>query len=416
MKSTLKTLFIIPVLFIASCFNANQGGDYKIVLDISIRSYIGSLTHGEITLPEAPKNGVASAATNEEIVDDFIGTFSRLQSDKWLLDIFSKNEMLPKFENTIALKHFIVSDYNARINRMHEVILNRISNFTGTPKDKIKIKQTKSQIIVLVSGIEDKKRLEAAFENRGGINFWEVAQLAEIFDYVTRLNDTIISLAPKKSIRPIDTSKELSLQDAIARGNMEEKTNDDLFKVLQPAIGPTGKPYGTAFWAIASVKDTAKVNAYLASPAYKAIFPENMKMLWGNVPEKHDNPSKALVLYAIKTGFEGRPLVDADDVKSAKFDYINGQTEIAIEMNARGAVKWANATQKCVGKPIAIEMSNFVLSAPNVLSKITGGRSSVTGDFSAEEGDKLARSISSGSFPLDFKIVSIEKYTDKESD
>jgi len=411
MRSLIKTCFIIPVLFVFSCGGFRHTDNYKVVLDVSFRTYIESLTNGAITLSDVYKNGIPASASDEQIIDGFIDGYAHLKSDKWLLDVFSGNPMLPKFDNTIELKHFIISDYNTKMSRMREVILNRINNFTHIPKDKIKIEQTKNQIIVFIPGVEDKSEIEAAFKNRNGVNCWEVATLSEIMEYATKLNDTLSRPMPEKEIRPVDTGKELSLAETIAQGEDQGKiANHGLFELLAPTIDANGRDYGAAYWAIASAEDTAKINSIFASAVYKAIFPGYIKMLWGTMPGKQDSSKKILALFAIKKGYNKLPLVDGDDIKSAKLESVRGSVKIMIEMNAKGTVKWARATRQCVGKPIAMELDNYVLSAPNVMNEITGGHSVISGVFTAKEGDDLARAISSGKFPLDFKITSIEKY------
>lgn len=407
MKPTINNFFLLPLLFIFSCSGLRSSRDYKVVLELSVNSYIKSLTKGKILLPDVSKNKISAASSDEQLMDAFIDSISREKSAGWLLGVFAENEMLPKFESTATLKNFLFADYNRRINRMREVIANRIFNFTGTPKDKIQIEQTKNQITIIIPDVAEEANIKAAFENRDGINFWEVQRLSEIGEYIAKLNDSLSGLA-KKEIQPVDTGKEMSLTEAMEQGE-QQKTDKGLFEFLAPAIDASGRDYGSAFWGMAAAKDTAKINAIFAGPVAGAVFPKNVKMLWGTVPGRHGDANGVLGLYAIKPESHNEPLVDGDDIKNAKFDFNDGRSEISIEMNARGTVKWANATQKCTGKPIAMEMNGFVLSAPNVNEKISGGRSSITGDFTAKEGDMLARAIRSGRFPLSFRIVSIEQ-------
>ena len=56
-----------------------------------------------------------------------------------------------------------------------------------------------------------------------------------------------------------------------------------------------------------------------------------------------------------------------------------GKVEIQMEMNKVGASIWKKMTEENVGKPIAIVLDNVVQSAPNVISAIPDGTSSISG-------------------------------------
>jgi SecD/SecF fusion protein len=68
-------------------------------------------------------------------------------------------------------------------------------------------------------------------------------------------------------------------------------------------------------------------------------------------------------------------------------------------MNSSGAKTWAKMTEENIGKPIAIVLDNIVYSAPNVISKIDGGNSSISGNFTTEEAQDLANILKSGKLP-----------------
>jgi SecD/SecF fusion protein len=74
-------------------------------------------------------------------------------------------------------------------------------------------------------------------------------------------------------------------------------------------------------------------------------------------------------------------------------------------MDQQGAALWGKLTKANLHKPIAIALDNFVYSAPVVQSEITGGRSSITGNFTAKEGTELANILETGKLPAPAKIV-----------
>ncbi|MBO5710484.1 MAG: protein translocase subunit SecD, partial [Rikenellaceae bacterium] len=72
---------------------------------------------------------------------------------------------------------------------------------------------------------------------------------------------------------------------------------------------------------------------------------------------------------------------------------------------AKGAETWAQLTANNVGKCIAIVMDGYVYSAPRVNEKITGGSSSITGNFTSTEARDLANVLKSGKLPAPAKII-----------
>ena len=76
-----------------------------------------------------------------------------------------------------------------------------------------------------------------------------------------------------------------------------------------------------------------------------------------------------------------------------------------MTMNAEGANVWARLTKDNVGKQIAIVLDGLIYSYPNVQNEITGGNSSITGNFDVEEATDLANVLNSGKLPAPAKII-----------
>ncbi len=106
----------------------------------------------------------------------------------------------------------------------------------------------------------------------------------------------------------------------------------------------------------------------------------------------------------------GKIIIEGNDVENASpaINQQNGGYEVSLKLKASGATKFAEATGRLVGKPIAIFMDDKFISAPNVIQQITGGEASITlGGTKSEaqqaEAKNLAGLIKSGSLP--FQLV-----------
>lgn len=77
-----------------------------------------------------------------------------------------------------------------------------------------------------------------------------------------------------------------------------------------------------------------------------------------------------------------------------------GSVDVTLSLNDEGAKKFAEATGRLIGKPIAIFMDDQLISAPTVNTQITGGQAVITGQRTAQEAGELASTIKSGALPF----------------
>jgi preprotein translocase subunit SecD len=111
----------------------------------------------------------------------------------------------------------------------------------------------------------------------------------------------------------------------------------------------------------------------------------------------------------------GKIIVTGSDILDASVvtDPQSGAPVISLKFNTSGSKKFAEATGRLIGKPIAIFMDNNLIVAPTVSAQITNGEAIITGQKNAEEASALAANIRSGSLPLSFKIKNIKTYPSK---
>lgn len=110
------------------------------------------------------------------------------------------------------------------------------------------------------------------------------------------------------------------------------------------------------------------------------------------------------------TTTNGRAPIEGDVVIDAKdqFNNLTGSPEVSMTMNSDGARRWAALTKANVGKAIAIVLDGTVYSAPRVNGEISGGQSSISGNFTIEDTKDLANTLKSGRMPAPAHIVQEE--------
>lgn len=99
----------------------------------------------------------------------------------------------------------------------------------------------------------------------------------------------------------------------------------------------------------------------------------------------------------------GKIVIDGSNVRESRTTTYEGQLAVSLELDSDGTQKFAEATRRLTGKPIAIFLDDFMYSAPVVNNAITTGQAVITGRFSAREAKELADTIKYGSLP--FKLV-----------
>ena len=143
----------------------------------------------------------------------------------------------------------------------------------------------------------------------------------------------------------------------------------------------------------------------------KQILPANLRLLWSAKPADGIQAKNFYELHAIKvTTTNGRAPLEGDVVTDAKdqFNNVSGQPEVSMSMNTDGARRWAALTKANTGRAIAIVLDGSVYSAPRVNGEISGGQSSISGNFTIEDTKDLANTLKSGRMPAPARIVQEE--------
>ncbi len=111
-----------------------------------------------------------------------------------------------------------------------------------------------------------------------------------------------------------------------------------------------------------------------------------------------------------QTDSEGKPagekVLDGTQVKEAgaRYDSQQGGWHITLSLTTDGAEAFSKGTKQYLNDQISIWMDDSMISAPTVNSQITDGNAVITGDFTQEEAEKLARQINSGSLPFKLEV------------
>lgn len=104
---------------------------------------------------------------------------------------------------------------------------------------------------------------------------------------------------------------------------------------------------------------------------------------------------------------ERRVIVEGGDLTDAQpaFDSRTNEPIVNFRFNLRGAQRFGQATSENVGRALAIVLDNEVISAPRILSAITGGSGQISGNFTVQAANDLSVLLRAGALPAKLTIV-----------
>lgn len=82
----------------------------------------------------------------------------------------------------------------------------------------------------------------------------------------------------------------------------------------------------------------------------------------------------------------------------------NNQTAIGFRFDGAGARRFGEATAANVGRPFAIILDGQVISAPTIITAITGGSGQITGSFTIQEASEMVNLLNGGALPAPLKV------------
>ena len=399
-----------------------QGG-MNIMLEIAVEDVLKALSNHSTDPAFLQAMAEAKQAMNNS-TDDFITLFAdayrRVAPEGRLAAIFGTYELRDKIKSESTNEHVIRvlrESCGAAIENSFNVLSTRIDRF-GVIQPNIQRIGNTGRILVELPGIKDPERVRKLLQGTASLEFWTIYTAKELLPMMMQANEEVAKVLAAQT--PADSASVAAAAvadsaDAIlaALGAAQEQdgtsaaqqgtaanggTATSLFSLLSPM--QDGGVIG-----MAQSYDTAKVNTYLNMPQVRALFPRDVRFLWGVKGIK--NAPTVFELYAIKGSSDGRPALDGSVITDAVGQY--GQTgsaaEVSMSMNAAGAKTWARLTADNVGKCIAVVLDGYVYSCPRVTGEIPNGHSKITGDFTIVEAKDLANILQSGRLPAPAQIV-----------
>ncbi len=378
--------------------------------------------------------------SNKDFITLFGEEYKKLSGGKKLATIFMRS---PVFRNKI---NFETSDEevlallrqmaNEAVDQTYKRLKDRIDKM-GVTQPNVSLDQSRDIILVELPGVENPERARRYLQAAAKLEFWDIYRVLDpgILDAFIEADKRLKQLESGDTTAQEEKQFELVENYDYVRDTVTGEVIDSvlvsvdtIWKTADPMLdrGPllrvldlnVSTQEGLAMpLAVMGQADKNKrhiVDAYLSRPEIRALFPRDLKFAWSHKPAKDYTTGRftnKYYLYALKKprGSDEPPLTGEYVVSAeANPNPQTGEVEVLLTMDAKGARIWADMTTRAAAdnnREIAIVLDDEVVSAPSVRQPITGGRSSITGNFTLQEAKDLANILQVGKLPTKTHII-----------
>ncbi len=418
-------------------------GGMSMVLQVDLRDLLVTLSNEsqDPKFQTALDNASAAlASAQSDYVTLFAQEFQKLEGEKTLASIFSRNQGLRDQINFETPDAEVISILRRQADETVDLTFKRLKeriDKLGVVQPNVSLDASRDLILVELPGIDNPERARNFVQSTALLEFRDVYRISD----PGIINSFIEADARLKRLESGDTSTveeepeitydTIWTQNTDSLGNfidstfdvVEQTVQEDPFSDRGPLLSVMdlnliSQEGLTAFQpAVIGVADENKIdqiNEYLARDEIKRLFPQDVIFAWSQKPYKDVQTNKLTdrhTFYVLKKrrGSDKAPL-EGDRVirASSQPDPLSNRIMVTLSMDNQGAKTWGEMTTRAAqdnNREIAIVLDGEVVSSPGVNGPITTGDSQITGDFSVQEGQDLANILQIGKLPATPNII-----------
>lgn len=383
-----------------------QGG-MRVVLEVNTAKLIEKLANNpDDAFRQVMKESEKEATTSEESIVDIVGRKFKQRGIR-LSRYFGTIR-----EDDATILGNLKKDADDAVSRAMEIIRNRVDQY-GVSEPSIQ-KQGSRRIVVELPGVAREEEAKQLLQGTALLEFKLLKEPDFTFSIMKKIDNVLAGKSVEDSTSSdtskanttasSDTSKTASDSNIAQNDTSKKELSKEEFAKEHPffslaMIDPQGRT------ADAYVKDDDRktLEDIFNRPDVKKVIPDNIEFDFSAKPITYQDGQAVYQMYCVnkKPELTGEVIVDA----RSNIDPNTSQPEVNMEMNSEGAAEWARITGANINHRIAIILDGLVYSAPNVISKITGGRSQITGIQNMEEAKLLEIVLKAGALPAPVDII-----------
>lgn len=320
-----------------------------------------------------------SIENDTDFIDEMVAEFESRDPDARLSRYYRNDAMdITRRSTNEEIATFLKTQRQSALDRAIEIIRTRVDRY-GVTEPSI-VKQGNNRIVVELPGVEDKERVRSLLKGTARLEFRLAADAQEFRSFVEQVYEYYSTFEQA--------------------GEDSDTTTTNQFNPLEEVLVPAQSPYLVGY---ATPDDTARVMELLKTDDVQRFLPRNTTMMWSANPLAGQGGQDLYQLIGVRTQVELTG--DVIEAATVQFDPATNVPEVSMSMNSEGARKWGRITGANIGKPVAIVLDGYVFSYPNVQTKISNGRSSITGLDGVEEAEDLVNILLSGALPAPLEIL-----------
>ncbi len=386
-----------------------QGG-MMVTLEVGVDRLVRDLANDRDESFNQIINEARDRSTAEGIafIDAFGQVFQEKDPNARLSRYFRNTERdITRRSTNDEILAYLSEEAGAAVDRAVEIIRDRVDRF-GVSEPSIQ-KQGTRRIVVELPGVDDAERVRKLLRGTAKLEFRLMIEPTEMASSMQRVMgfydqqsqaDTTAAASDSAAVATADSAaadSTFDVTDLIDNAEDEEANANPLLQVFRPY------PYQDVILGSAFAADTATARALLFGEETASMWPADVLMMWtANPVATSAEGREEFFALGVRRGVDltGESIIEA----TADFDQLDNQPKVSMTMNSEGARIWSRLTGANVNKKIAITMDNVVYSYPNVIQKITGGRSEISGLESLDEAKDIVTILKSGALPAPVDI------------
>jgi SecD/SecF fusion protein len=382
-----------------------QGG-MRVVLEVNTAKLLEKLAKNpDDTFRGVMKEAEKEAATTDESVVDIMGR--KFQQKGIRLSRYFGNIR----QDDATILSDLKKDADDAVTRAIEIIRNRVDQY-GVSEPSIQRQGTR-RIIVELPGVAREEEAKQLLQGTALLEFRLLKDPDFTFSIMQKI-DKVLAGKPIEDTTATDTAKSetTASKDTSESKDSNLAENDTSKKQLSEEEFAKEHPFfsiamidpqGRTADAYVKADQRNKLELLLNRPDVQKVIPDNVEFLFSAKPITYQGGQAIYQLYCVnkKPELTGGVITDAQ----ANIDPNTSQPVVNMEMNSEGAAEWARITGANVNHRIAIILDGLVYSAPNVKTKITGGRSQIEGVGNLDEAKLLEIVLKAGALPAPVDII-----------
>lgn len=393
-------LFAIAASILTSC---SSGDAYDCEIQVSFADELKRISDPaskefKLVLDEALKK------CNPE-KDIFIEVFFEVAKEKY-----------PDVEwNTFFLDVYDISDYTSddrvkgtllahRKNVIDQIEKDLIRNYEAFGIRDIKILKTNDLISFSLEVVESEEKIRKIIQSNTKFAIYETVNIADIEGLDRKINHLLYGDpddTPLDSAQA-DSTSEFSLEDIEA----EATTLDETPTVLLDRLNSP-----SCYFQVPTKDAAFLIKALNSDKGPYNRFGTILYVPFSEKAGKQSNPGYTTIYACRKPSNEKQKITNQDiEYASGGFNEGNHGYSVNLTFTEEGRGKWREFTATNVGNVLAMVLNDdIVLSAPMVMSQISGGMTEISGGMTKAESEELAEKILSQYWTVPCKIIKAEK-------